>query len=339
MSSYQNIAIIKLSSLGDIIHTLPAFDILRRHFPESRISWLVEPSGAKLLENVDNIDEIIPINLKIRGVKNKFIELRRILKKYRNRFDLIIDFQGLLKSAVLSRLLKSTVFGFHQSNLKESWARFFYSRKADVFDENRHVITKNIHLLHLLGISNGDIHYPLKKRQSSPRLTAFLQEHSLIPRKFTLLNIGGGWQTKLLDIDQYIEIANRLKKKYPALILWGNEKERQLAEVVSESSHIPMSIFLNFDELIDIIGQASLLITGDTLAMHVADMMNTPSVGIFGPTSPTRNGSLLKNSKAVFNQMDCSFCYKKNCDRMLCLKAIHIDDLENKVSEIYEKYN
>lgn len=337
--AYHHIAIIKLSSLGDIIHTLPAFHMMRQHFPEARISWIVEPAGARLLENFTGIDEIITVNLKIRGLKNKYLELKRTLKKYRNQFNLILDFQGLLKSAVLSRLLTSQVFGFHHHNLKESWARFFYNRRADKFDENRHVIIKNIHLLHLLDISGIDIQYPPQKHQSLPRLFSFLRTHSLEPKKFIILNIGGGWQSKLLDINQYIKIAQNLKDKYPMIILWGNEKERQLAEQISESSQIPISIYLNFKELIGMIKQSTLIITADTLAMHLADMMGIPSIGIFGPTSPARNGSLLGESVALHNQMECSFCYKKKCDRMLCLKTIHIEEIEKHVSDIYEKHN
>jgi heptosyltransferase-1 len=339
VSSYQHIAIIKLSSLGDIIHTLPAFHMLRHHYPEARISWLVEPAGARLLQNFIGIDEIITVNLKIQGFKHKCLELRKILNNHRHQFDLILDFQGLLKSAILARLLKGRVLGFHRLNLREPLSRIFYSMKADIFDENQHVIFKNIHLLHLLGISGPDIQYPLRTSGHSSRLASFLKAHSLEPGKFIILNIGGGWQSKLLDINQYIDIAEKLKAKYPMIILWGNEKERQLAERISESTGIPLSIYLDFDQLFDMIEQSALIITADTLAMHAADMMNTPSVGLFGPTSPVRNGSLHDDSVAIHNQTDCSFCYRKKCDKMICLETIHIDKIERHVSKIYEKYN
>ncbi len=338
LPDYQNIAIIRLSSLGDIIHTLPAFQLLRRHFPRAKINWFAELAGARLLDNFNGIDNIVTVNLKIRGLKNKIRELKKILNQYRNQFDLIIDFQGLLKSAVLSRLLRSPVIGFHRQNLKEPWARFFYNRKADYFDENRHVINKNIHLLHLLNISGTEIHYPKKNKLSSPRVKSFLQRHQLVSGTFIILNVGGGWESKLLDIEQYIEIAGRLKTKYPIVILWGNEKERQLAERISKSSQTIMGVYLEFHELFELIGHSALIITADTLAMHAADMMNVPSVGIFGPTAPARNGSLLKDSVSIYNHLDCSFCYKKKCDTMLCLKTIPIDKIEDRVSKIYEKY-
>ncbi|MCK5059426.1 MAG: lipopolysaccharide heptosyltransferase I, partial [Candidatus Aminicenantes bacterium] len=110
--TYSNIAIIKLSSLGDIIHTLPAFNLLRKKFPDARISWIAEPAGAKLLENFSGIDEIIVIHLKTPTLLNKFKEVRRIISTFRKKFDLVFDFQGLLKSGVLSYLLRSYTIGF-----------------------------------------------------------------------------------------------------------------------------------------------------------------------------------------------------------------------------------
>jgi len=127
---YQKIAIVRLTSLGDIIHTLPAYYLLRKKYPYSKITWIVEPSGFQLLKNFNGIDELIAINLKTKGFANKIKELKRVLSAYRKSFDLIIDFQGLIKSALLSYLLKSYIIGFHKKNLKESLAHYFYQKKC-----------------------------------------------------------------------------------------------------------------------------------------------------------------------------------------------------------------
>ncbi|MCI0471245.1 MAG: hypothetical protein L0Y73_06290, partial [Candidatus Aminicenantes bacterium] len=156
-TNYSRIAILKLSSLGDIIHTLPAFSILRKSYPGAKISWIAAPAGAKLLENFPGIDEIIVVDLKSPSLVNKFREVKRIISKYRGKFDLIIDFQGLLKSAVLAYLLKSYTVGFHKKNLREPLARFCYNKSASIFAEGRHVIWKNIHLA---GMSTGSAGRP-----------------------------------------------------------------------------------------------------------------------------------------------------------------------------------
>ena len=121
-------------------------------------------------------------------------------------------------------------------------------------------------------------------------------------------------------------------------LLWGNQKEKLIAEDVSKETEVPVVPFLSFTELIAFIRSASLLITADTLALHVADMVNTPSVGYFGPTLPARNGSLLEESVAVWNQLPCSNCYKKKCDRADCLRSINLDQITTSVGKINEKH-
>ena len=338
-SSFQKLAIIRLSSLGDIIHTLPAYQALRNHFPRAKISWFAEPAGFRLLKNFSGIDEIIVIDLKSKKTGEKLRELKTIRKRYRKQFDLVIDFQGLLKSAILAHLLKCDSLGFHRKNLKEPLAGYFYRYHGKEFDEKRHVILKNLDLLAFLGIKPQKIEYPLLQTNQESRVQRFMQDHGLRPKQFIILNIGGGWQSKILTREQNLEIVNRLKKNYSLVLLWGNEKESRAAERISRETGIPRTDFLRFHELFDFIRQARLMITADTLALHVADMVKTPSVGIFGPTDPERNGSLLTQSRAVFEKTSCSFCYKKKCDTMACLKHIDIDEIERAVKILHEKYN
>jgi heptosyltransferase-1 len=335
----ETIAVIRLSSLGDIIHTLPSLQLIRQRYPGARISWIVESAGAGLLENFAGIDDIIVLDLKNGGLFNRVKALKKFVREYRGKFDLIIDFQGLLKSAFLSYLLKGHAIGFGKRNLKEPLSRFFYSERAGFFDENRHVIYKNMHLLSLLNIQNGRIHYPLNPLQMPKALEGFMKEHRLEEGKFIVVNVGGGWQSKILEESQYIDIIKPLKDKHKIVILWGNDREKATAQGVAQATGAVISRFLEFDELIALIRQASLVITADTLALHVADMVCTPSVGIFGPTLPERNGSLLKQSKAVFERIPCSFCYKKKCDTIACMKSININKIVTSAESIYEKYN
>ncbi len=341
---YSNITIIRLSSLGDIIHTLPAFSLLRREFPGAKISWIVEPAGSRLLENISGIDEIIVFNLKIHGLLNKVKAIHNLIFQFRNRSGLILDFQGLLKSAVLAYLLKGHALGFHKKNLRESLARFFYKEKADVFDEKHHVILKNIHLFRrLVGDTDlrprqfSNLDYSLKPLSLSRNLGEFLTGNQLENKNFLILNVGGGWDTKILEIGQYIDIINRLGKRHKIVILWGNEKEREMARKISVKTGAPMSIFLDFSDLILFIKYSRLLITADTLALHIADMVNTPSVGIFGPTSPYRNGSILNESIAIYEKMPCNFCYKKKCGTMECIKKLNVNKIVESIEKIDEK--
>jgi len=342
---YKNIAIIKLSALGDIVHTIPAFQILRKYFTHSMFTWFAEPIGAKLLSNFDGIDKIVPVNLKSGSPLRIIRNLRRTFASFRGQFDLVIDFQGLIKSAIFASLLKGDIIGFDKDNLRESQARFFYKRKASSFDETQHVIFKNIHLVRDLLIEDAEpstgelplVEYPIKRSPASPKLKHFLDSCELEENSFIILNVGGGWETKLLSIEQNINLVEQIKSRFKIILLWGTDKEKIKAKKISAVTGVPVADFFDFSELIEFIRQSRLIVTADTLAMHLADAVNIPSVGIFGPTSPFRNGSLLKQSVAVYENYYCGFCYRKKCDTIDCIKNIKTGSIVDAIDKVIEK--
>lgn len=324
----KNIVIIRLSSLGDIVHTLPAFQSLRLSYPAARISWIAEPAGAALLENFPGIDQILIFDLKARkGWIARSRYLIGFVRRWRRQFDLVLDFQGLIKSALLSFLLGGKRLGFGFRNARESPAALFYSRRAPYFPEDRHVIFKNMHLLSLLGIRAAAVEYPGQEWRPSRQLSAFLAQSNLGDKGWVILNVGGGWPTKILSEKQWLQIATGLKNDYQVVMLWGTEKERETATAVSRLSGVRLAPFLNFSDLIFFIARARLVISGDTLALHLADMTRTPAVGIFGPSSPQRNGPLFSGSCALYRELACSFCYRRKCDTMGCLRDMATEDI------------
>jgi heptosyltransferase-1 len=336
----KTIAIIRLSSLGDIVHTLPAFQLLRKHFPETRITWIVEGPGATLLENFSGIDDILVFNLKSqKGLCAKIFFLINFVRRQRRRFDLLIDFQGLIKSALLAFFLGGSRLGFSARNAREPMAALFYSRRAVFFPEERHVIFKNIHLLSVLEINETMVEYPLKKLSASPQLQQLMSGLNWPDKRYIILNIGGGWPTKILSVTQWLEIADGLKPDYPLVLLWGNEQEKETAVAVARQSGVALTFFMNFSDLICFISEALLVISGDTLALHLADMAKTPAVGIFGPSSPQRNGPLFSQSRVICQKQQCSFCYRRKCDTMTCLKNIVIADIVAAARKIDESNN
>ncbi len=324
----KNIAIIRLSSLGDIVHTLPAFQALRRRFPDARITWIAEAPGAALLEHFPGIDQVVAFDLKSRrGLPARVCYLARFVRRWRGRFDLVLDFQGLLKSALLAFLLGGRRLGFGRRNAREPLAALFYSRRAARFPEKRHVIHKNLHLLSLAGISTADVEYPLREWPPSPALADFLGQRGWRGGEWIILNVGGGWPSKILNAGQWQRIAAGLGNDPRLVLLWGNEKERETAEAVARQSGAALAPFMTFGDLLYFIARARLVVSADTLPLHLADMTSTPAVGIFGPSSPERNGPLFPGSQAVFRRLDCSFCYRRRCDTMECLHDIVIEDI------------
>ena len=151
----QNFLIIRLSSLGDIIHTLPAFSALRKSFPEANIRWIVEDKGTEILDCVPGIDRLVKAQTKKWPVTSpKFwSEAARINREIKDRDQMTFDFQGLVKSGLLAFLSRARKrAGFHKSNLKESIASIFYTDQLDEVSEDTHVIAKNLKLLTLTGI-------------------------------------------------------------------------------------------------------------------------------------------------------------------------------------------
>lgn len=324
----ETIAIIRLSSLGDIVHTLPAFQALRLRFPAARITWIAESPGAALLNNFPGIDQVVPFDLKSwRGVPARVRYLARFVRRWRGQFGVVLDFQGLIKSALLAFLLGGRRLGFGRRNAREPLASLFYSRRAAYFPEERHVIYKNLHLLSLAGISASAVEYPLREWLPTQLLADFIAQRGWRGRDWIILNVGGGWPSKILSAGQWLRIAAGLHNDRRLVLLWGNEKERETAEEVSRQSGVPLAPFMRFADLIYFVARARLVVSADTLALHLADMTRTPAVGIFGPSSPERNGPLFPGSQAVFHKLDCSFCYRRKCGTMNCLHDIVIEDI------------
>jgi lipopolysaccharide heptosyltransferase I len=331
---FKNILIVKLSSLGDIIHTLPAFKAIRENFPESKICWISEKSGNEILKYVDGIDEIVifdTLNWRKKPFSMKTLrELKESLGKIRKKFDLAIDFQGTLKSSLITffSLAKERI-GFEWKNLREPISTIFYTKRGKFIPENTHVILKNLKLLETIGIKKDFPEFP------NFRIDASLPDEIKVDKeRLILINGGGGWETKLWVKGRWRELALRLKALgYEPLFLWGNNKERERMEEESKGD-IPLSPFLTIPQVIKLISFSRLLISGDTFPLHMANALGVPVIGIFGPSSPWRNGPISKNSRVVFKELDCSFCYKRKCKKMECMKRIDVESVMDKVKEL-----
>ena len=310
----QNILIIRTSSLGDIIHTLPAFTALRKKFPAARIAWVVERKGKDILDFVRGIDEIVVVGSP--GWR----------KKLKNPDQAAFDFQGLLKSGFIARISCSTKrFGFHRRNLKESSAALFYTDRLEEVSEADHVIGKNLRLLRLIGISEDKYEFSLEipetLRHSVKKKIADITPSAR--KRLVLFNVGAAWPTQRWFVESWIAVLNDLKNEpITPLLLWGTPEEETLAESVSQATGVPMAPFLSVQESLALIKESALVVSGDTFAMQAACALSIPVVGIFGPTTPKRNGPFHSRDKFVYHEIACSSCYKRSCDSMECLKLV-----------------
>ncbi len=309
--------IIRLSSLGDIIHALPAFSVLRKGYPESRIAWVVDRSGKEILDLVPGLDEII-----VRGEKGWFRALRK-------RARTAIDFQGLQKSAVIGRISGARRrIGFSGANLRESAAGLFYTDKLPEFVEDGHVIQKNLGLLSLIGLKprSEAFEFPLKvpedTRQSVREALGDLGWDS-VRQKIVICNVGAAWENKRWPRERWIEFLNMTDKEgLFHVILWGNAAEREAALAIGAATGIPAAPYLSIKQVLAFIAESSLLISGDTFALQAACALDIPVVAIFGPTNPVRNGPFRGRDKVAGADLDCRPCWKRSCPSPKCMNDI-----------------
>lgn len=321
----ESLLIIRLSSLGDIIHTLPALSILRQNFPGAKIYWATQKAGKEILDLVSGIDETIVLQKNLLG---------KSLKIRNKKIEVALDFQGLLKSAFLAFLSGAKRrIGFNRQNLKEPLARLFYTETPSALNEfDHHVIYKNLKLLELVGLKTewtpAFLNFPLVvPEEIKERVKTKLAEAGVDPsRPILLFNVGASWESKRLPAAFWIEVIKATEKElnqdFQFCLLWGNEEELNLAHKIHLQTKILILPFLDIKEVMALISLTFLLVSGDTFALQVASALNIPVVGLFGPTSPIRNGPFHSHDAIIYGSVDCSPCYRRRCSRPRCWEAI-----------------
>ena len=297
----MKIAIVKLSSLGDIVHSMVALQFIKRSYPHSIIDWVVEEKFKGLLENNPDLDNIYTVNLqKAKKRKSIFLLLKELRKIRKLRdYDFVIDAQGLLKSAIVAKMISTKQnVGFDKKSIREPFASIFYNHKVSVsYDENS--IDRNIKVicspLNII-LEDNDVF------DKKPFMISSLENKS--PNGiYIVFVIGSTWESRNYPKEKYVEIANKLKKK--CLIIWGNEAEKIKANWMAlQSDFIEVAPKLKLDELKSILKNSALLIGNDTGPSHMAWAMNLPSIILFGPTPvnrvyQTKINRVLKSSSKV----------------------------------------
>ncbi len=336
--------IIRLSSLGDIIHTLPAFAALRSAHLDAQITWVVEENGKEILELVPGLNRIVVVQAKQWKWHTKDFrrEVSRIVREIRERDQVALDFQGLLKSGLITWLSRSGIrVGFHRADLREPLASVFYTHHADRFPADAHVIHKNLNLLTSLGIREEKLVFPIELPNA---LQAHVQEklHALGfngRSKLVVINVGAAWDTKRWTADKWKAVIAELKATdvFPVL-LWGTETERLLAEDISNGARIPLTPFLPLKEVMALLKAADLVVSGDTFALQAACALSRPVVAVFGPTNPRRNGPFRTEDKTAFHLLECSYCYLRNCPDLKCMASLKPEEVARLCRERLEEH-
>ncbi len=339
----MHILIVKLGAIGDIIHALPAAAAVRRHLPDAEISWVAEKRSAEILRQSPVLNNLIEIDTRsLRGGKiaeEMFLDLGRQFKEVRQfRYDVALDMQGLLKSAVIARVSGAgRRWGFGKAALREPASRFLLTDTVDI-PPRTHVVAKNM----LLASKALDFEAPEAKYEFPIAANdEYRAEANTIAEqakgRFALLNPAGGWVTKLWHAEKYGALADRLWEELGIVsIVATGPAESELAERVVAGSATGKIITAepSLKGFYELAKQAAVYVGGDTGPTHLAIAAEAPVVGIFGPTEWWRNGSTNPDDICVERtDIDCRVdCHRRTCDKWICMD-ISVETVFNAVAE------
>jgi lipopolysaccharide heptosyltransferase I len=340
----MRILIVKLSSIGDVVHTLPAASLLRQRFSDACISWVVDPRASQLLENSPVIDEVIELDTRAarKSLVNGSIPnaLRAQLDTLRNgtkangvaRSDIAIDFQGLIKSGLVAFASGATRrIGFCAEELREPASGMFLTERVDTTQQT-HVIEKNLALARAAIDSACSRHRPTATSRDAYEfpISVSTEDEQFVEAaigdqqaRFAIINPGGGWPTKLWPAERYAELADCLWRDcgLESLITFGPGEE-SLAQGVATFARSgkvrPQASTLK--QFVALARRASLFVGGDTGPLHLAAAAGTPIVSLFGPTSPDRNGPFDSRDISIGRDLWCrTDCHLRSCWHWECM--------------------
>ncbi len=314
--------VLRMSALGDIIHTLPAVCALRESFPKATIDWLVDQKWLSILEGNPCVNNVITMDRASWG--SVIAGVRRIRKA---NYTAAIDFQSLYRSAILGWLSGAPQrLGFDANYSRESGAALFYTSVTT--PRRTHKVDHNLELVEAAGARASEIRFALP---SSPEATEEV-ERILAAKglsEYFVLSPGGGWGSKCWPPERYGELHRALVQRYGwrGVISFG-PGESHLAESVRRSAGSPEPIveMFNLKQLIALLRRAKFLVAGDTGPLHVASALGTPVVGLYGPTDPSRNGPYSPRDVVVRRAQPEETTYRRGNSPSRAMLAITVED-------------
>ena len=322
----MNILIVRLGALGDIVHTVPAAAALRRAFPQARIDWVVDARYAGFADLIVPVDRVVTLE---KPTIAAWIDLVRQLRS--SPYDAALDFQGLMKSAVVARASGARrVVGFSIWHLREKTARPFYSEVDEPADAV-HVIQKNLGLLATVGVQSTSVEFPLARRHSAALEVIADELAKAGGAAFALLNPGAAWPNKRWPSARFGEVAAFLYEVRGLVpyVLWG-PGEAPLAQEVIEASGGAARLAppTTVADILELAREAALMVSGDTGPLHIAGAAGTPIVAIFGPTDPARNGPWSPEDVVVSRYGSCGCSYRRACRQPAwCLADVSVAEV------------
>ncbi|MFC1534316.1 glycosyltransferase family 9 protein [Thermodesulfobacteriota bacterium] len=328
------VLIIKLSAFGDIIHSLSVIDCLREYHKkykrEVELDWVIEKKWSPILKNYSEIHNIILSNTKdwrkTLFHKKAWRDISDFWSSLRNsRYDLVIDINGLFRSAILARMVRANRrvgFSKYSGVCREKYSTYLLDKTFSV--PNGHVVDQTVRLLEkTLNIEVAGTVLPRLPLDSNAaqRARHVLTVKDLAPGDYAIIVAGGGWETKLLDEKLIAEFCSTVKRYGITPVLsWYGGVEKRRSERVSElaEGNVKELGDLPVDILIEVLRMSRIVIGPDTGTVHAASAVETPTVSYYGPSSAKYSGPRRSTDRVVQISPHCGPCFKRRCDKGLC---------------------
>jgi len=316
--------VVRLGSLGDVVHAIPAVAALRRAHPTATIDWLVDPQYVELVTLVVGVDRAIGLDPRA-GLMPLVAAVRGLRAA---RYDASIDLQGLIKSAALARAAGAQrTIGLPRSHLREPLAAWFYAETPDP-GRDPHVIRKGLALVRAVGATDDRITFPLNVPLTPAAQTAAAQAGA---DGYAILNPGAAWPNKRWPAERFGALAAAMRDRLgvTTIVLWGPREESLAASVVAASRGAArIAPRTTITDIASIAKGARLIVSGDTGPLHIAAAVGTPAVGLFGPTLSARNGPWAEADITLSRYDSCPCHYERRCRRATpCIEDISLDDV------------
>ena len=330
--SVKRVLIVKPSSLGDIVHSLPFLNALKNRFPCAEVDWIVARGLHPFLDGHPMIHRLWIINKDrwkdLKRLKETSVEIRQLavgLKK--RRYDVAVDLSGILRSGLLTYISRAPIrIGFKES---DEGSPFFYTHKIHG-SMGIHAIDRYLKIAAFIGCSTGSVEYPMPEFQLAGHIAEKL------PRKYAVISPSAGKEANRWPAERFGELAARLP--VPAVVI-SSAKEAFIAdEVVKHSRGNALSVAgeTRLTDLFGVISGASFFISNDTGPMHIAAAANVPVFAVFGPANPGRTGPYGNIHTVIQKSFDCIPCYaQKPCKayNFRCMYQLEVDDVLNTIQK------
>ncbi len=346
MERPNSILIIKLSAIGDVVHSLPFLEVLKEKYTGARIDWVVEEGASQIVKGHPALDRVFVSRrkswqknlVKGPGRLSAIREIQRFVRELRLReYDLVIDLQGLFKSGILTGLCR----GKRKVGMEgaREGGRVFLNERPVSVNYDQHAIDRYLQIAGYLKCDStawkGKIPvFDPDRRQ----IDYLLKNNGSGNRPLIAINPMAKWETKLWEEERFAGIADRLKDELSCEVIFtGSRQDREVIErILKMMKKRPMNLAgqTSLKELACLYERCGAVVTTDTGPMHIAAAMGCQVVALFGPTAPWRTGPYGNGHRVIRAEIECSPCFKKRCDNTICMKEITVEAVFEAVRDI-----